>query len=258
MRRGRPLSARGRGRSVERAEIGHHDPVIDARHAAAGNDLQAVRAMPFRRRPLHGTGGQIKARLHPREVHIGGVQIAQGVVGIPSAVEGHAALMEREHAALSLLGRSGIGALGAGRGIERPGAVLGRFPLRFGDDAVLDRVGIHACAARREHARDRVDLHGAGEALAIAAGCRVACRYVRRECAAADVMILINRLIGQVGGAPCHGRRRGGRSWRLRLRLRRGRLRLRRGGGCTDEPGEGAQSDREQASEIGARGHSNR
>ena len=249
----RPLRARGRRRPVERAEVRHFDAVVQARHAAAGDDLHVGRSAPFRGEPLHGRGGEVEPRLQPRQADVGRIEITQAVVSLPSAVEGHSALPQREHAALALIRGTGIGAARAGRRIQRPGAVTGGLPLRFRDDAALRHVAVGTAAVGGEHARDGVDLQRARQARRIVrAGGGIARGDVGRHRSPADVLVLVLLRAGEIGSAPrCRrGRRDGGDG------------RTRRGGlpGCDARPRDRrrpAQAEREPAGGTGRSRHSN-
>ena len=126
----RPLRARGCDRAAQRPEVGYLDAVVEAGHAAARHELQAARPAPFRAAALHRAGGQIEARLKSRQPDIGGVDIPQRIVGLPPAVERHAALAQRNDASLTLLGGTEIGTARARRAVERPRAVALGLPLR--------------------------------------------------------------------------------------------------------------------------------
>ena len=148
VRRRRPLRSGGRGGSVQGAKIGHHDAVVDAGYAAACDDLQVGGTVPFGREALHGAGRQIEARLNSRETDVRGVQVAEGILGQPIPIEGHAALPQRDDSALARLGLA-VSPPQARRRIERPRAVPGRLPMRLGDDAVLHEAARGAVAAGR-------------------------------------------------------------------------------------------------------------
>src|ERR1700678_1269147 len=122
-RGGGPLRAPRGGRAAQRAKIGHVDAVEETRHTAARDELQAVRSAPLRGKTLHRTGRQKKAWLKSRQPDIGRVDVAQGIVGLPVSIEGHAALAERDHASLTLLRRAEVGTAGARGSVERPRAV---------------------------------------------------------------------------------------------------------------------------------------
>ena len=72
------------------------DTVVDARLAGAGHELQRRRAAPFGLDALHRPLRQQKARLQAREVDERRIDVAECVVRLPTLVEGHAALVERE------------------------------------------------------------------------------------------------------------------------------------------------------------------
>jgi hypothetical protein len=118
VRRRGPLRPGGRDGAIQGAKIGHLDTVEETRHSAAGDDLQTVGSVPFCREPLHRAGRQVEARLQPRHADVRGIHIAQGIVGLPTSIKGHAALPERNDAALALLGGAQIGTSGSCRGIE--------------------------------------------------------------------------------------------------------------------------------------------
>ena len=148
-------------------KFAHLDAVVQPGFAAARDDLQPGGPAPFRGEPLHRTGGQIKARLKSRQTDVGRIQVPDGVIGLPAAIEGHAALAQRHDAALSLLGLTLVGTPDARGGVERPGAVGGRLPLRLGDDAVLRERARRAAFVRTQPARHGVDLQRMRQSLRV-------------------------------------------------------------------------------------------
>ena len=190
MRRRRPLRAGGRDGSIQGVKIRHLDAVEQSGHTPAGHHLQSVGSVPFGREALHRTGRQIEPRLKPRQVDVGRVDVAQVVVGLPTAVECHATLPQGQGTPLSLLRRA-FGRAHARRCVERPCAVGDAIPLRLGDDAIFLEVFGGTAVARSERAHHPVDLQRTGQTL-IAAGRIVTLGNVGRQRSAGNESILIN------------------------------------------------------------------
>src|SRR5882724_5111378 len=62
-----PLRPEGGIFAGQRPEVGNFDAVVDTRPPAAGDHLQTRRPAPIRGEPLNRAGGQVEARLKPRQ-----------------------------------------------------------------------------------------------------------------------------------------------------------------------------------------------